>query len=94
MGMENTTKDVSGTWRVNVAVMSTTNVWIYHRKREICIQKRFELEWQLRVVLEQSMNCLSSLNFHVGIPTNQPFKISVALELNDRRWWISKSIQR
>ena len=50
MGVENTTKDVAYTWRVAV-IFTTDRVRIVHNKREQCITKRFELEWELNVSL-------------------------------------------
>lgn len=63
--MENTTKDVAGTWRITVIIANDSYIRVLNTKREICIQNKFELEWQLTTSLQDNMERLKSISFRV-----------------------------
>ena len=65
LGMENTTKDVAGTWRITVIIANDSYIRVLNTKREICIQNKFELEWQLTTSLQDNMERLKSISFRV-----------------------------
>lgn len=52
MGMENTTKDVSNSWRI-IIIVESDHVHVLNKKRELCVKCRFELEWELTISLER-----------------------------------------
>ena len=65
MGVENTTKDVAGTWCIFI-VLANDSLRVTHTKKEICIQKRFLLEWKLKFSLAYNqMDQLRGVSFEV-----------------------------
>ena len=66
MGVENTTKDVAGTWRIFI-VLESDSLRVMHIKKEVCIQNNFLLEWKLRFSLSyHQMEQLRDVSFEVG----------------------------
>ena len=66
MGVENTTKDVAGTWRIFV-VLESDSLRVFHIKKEVCIQNHFMLEWKLRFSLSyHQMDQLRGISFEVS----------------------------
>lgn len=65
LGVENTTKDVSNSWRL-IVIISADKVRAMNQKRELCISGRFELEWELSVCMERpSMDRLEDIYLKV-----------------------------
>ena len=66
MGVENTTKDVAGSWRIFI-VLSSDSLTVTHIKKEVCIQNRFLLEWNLKFTLSfNQMDQLRGIKFEVS----------------------------
>lgn len=66
MGVENTTKDVAGTWCIFI-VLGNDSIRVTHTKQEICIQNRFLLEWKLKFSLAYNqMDQLRGVSFEVS----------------------------
>jgi len=84
LGVENTTKDVSNSWRL-IVVIGDSKVQIINKKRELCVENRFELEWELTVSMARpALDYLNEIDLKV-VSSDFSLRLNSPLEISEKK---------